>query len=148
MAREESDVGYVSAVAELGARNVPPGGELALARVLVEVPRSPKLILDIGCNTGWVTLELARRFPTSRVVGIDIDPAMISAARSRVRSARLTKRVSFLELDCTQMGNSLREVDFAISAGSTAFVRDRDALLRELSTVLRVGVFFFVMRYV
>lgn len=38
-------------------------------------------VLDAGCGTGRVTVELARR--GFRVTGVDIDPAMLDAARAK-----------------------------------------------------------------
>src|SRR3954469_6416537 len=39
----------------------------------------PKSVLDAGCGTGRVAIELARR--GIKTVGVDIDPAMIETAR-------------------------------------------------------------------
>lgn len=39
-----------------------------------------KKCLDIGCNTGLFTLKLARRFRPQSVLGVDVDPSLISAA--------------------------------------------------------------------
>lgn len=44
-----------------------------------------KDMLDIGCNTGHLTLAIARDFRPNRVVGMDIDRSLINAARSNIR---------------------------------------------------------------
>src|SRR5579872_4141632 len=44
-------------------------------------PAPGSRILDIGCGPGEWTLEIARRFPDSRVIGIDISERMIEYAR-------------------------------------------------------------------
>lgn len=41
----------------------------------------PRSVLDAGCGTGRVAIELARR--GVRVVGVDADPSMIATARER-----------------------------------------------------------------
>ncbi|MGH9083640.1 MAG: class I SAM-dependent methyltransferase [Acidimicrobiales bacterium] len=41
----------------------------------------PRTVLDAGCGTGRVAIELARR--GLDVVGVDLDPAMLTAARSK-----------------------------------------------------------------
>jgi SAM-dependent methyltransferase len=38
-------------------------------------------ILDVGCGEGHLTLALNKLYPQARVVGIDIDPAAIQAAK-------------------------------------------------------------------
>jgi len=54
------------------------------AALLASLPGlSPKRILDIGCGTGALTVELGRRFPQAEVVGLDIAPGMIAVARQR-----------------------------------------------------------------
>jgi ubiquinone/menaquinone biosynthesis C-methylase UbiE len=41
----------------------------------------PSTVLDAGCGTGRVAIELARR--GVNVVGVDVDPSMIETARRR-----------------------------------------------------------------
>ncbi|KAF9226355.1 Bin3-domain-containing protein [Gyrodon lividus] len=45
-----------------------------------------KHVLDIGCNEGWVTCEIAQSWGARRVVGVDIDDALVRAAWKRRRS--------------------------------------------------------------
>jgi len=58
----------------------------------------PSSVLDGGCGTGRVAIELARR--GVRVVGVDVDPAMIAAARAKAP-----------ELDWRQADLSLLSLD-------------------------------------
>ncbi|KAI5888631.1 Bin3-domain-containing protein [Schizophyllum commune H4-8] len=37
-------------------------------------------VLDVGCNEGWVTCEIAQKHHASRVVGVDIDDTLVRAA--------------------------------------------------------------------
>ncbi|KAH7345729.1 Bicoid-interacting protein 3-domain-containing protein [Rhizoctonia solani] len=39
-----------------------------------------KRVLDIGCNEGWVTCEIASRYEAQEVVGVDIDAELVSRA--------------------------------------------------------------------
>ena len=55
-------------------------------------------VLDIGCNVGHVTLAIARDLAPRRIVGIDIDPSLISAAKNNVRhylSSKVTNTKKF-----------------------------------------------------
>ncbi|KAF9239324.1 Bicoid-interacting protein 3-domain-containing protein [Melanogaster broomeanus] len=45
-----------------------------------------KHVLDIGCNEGWVTSEIAQSWGARRVVGVDIDDTLVRAAWKRRRS--------------------------------------------------------------
>ncbi len=56
----------------------------------------PQRILDLGCGPGDITLAFARRFPDSRVIGIDGAEAMLAIARHRLATqALLHQRVQF-----------------------------------------------------
>ena len=39
-----------------------------------------KDVLDIGCNTGQVTVRIAKEFEPRRIVGIDIDDSLVQTA--------------------------------------------------------------------
>jgi len=43
-----------------------------------------KVVLDIGCNTGQVTIEMARTFYPKKIYGIDIDEELIRIAKKNV----------------------------------------------------------------
>ncbi len=41
----------------------------------------PKRILDLGCSRGASLVSLAERYPEAQLIGLDVAPAMLSAAR-------------------------------------------------------------------
>ncbi|XP_072548784.1 7SK snRNA methylphosphate capping enzyme [Salminus brasiliensis] len=43
-----------------------------------------KEVLDLGCNTGRLTLSIAKTWQPSRIVGLDIDGSLIHAARKNI----------------------------------------------------------------
>lgn len=61
---------------ELAAKGENVHGEADLVEGL-----APRSVLDAGCGTGRVAIELARR--GLDVVGVDLDPAMLDVARSK-----------------------------------------------------------------
>jgi SAM-dependent methyltransferase len=75
--RERFDVaGYDDRWRAMAAAGQDPHGEAALVEAL-----HPASVLDAGCGTGRVGVELARR--GIDVVGVDADPEMIRAARAK-----------------------------------------------------------------
>lgn len=66
---------------ELAAAGVDPHGEVALVQSY-----APRTVLDAGCGTGRVAVELARR--GVHVVGVDSDPDMIGIARAKAPNQR------------------------------------------------------------
>src|SRR5580658_6930104 len=51
------------------------------AGLVASVAPEPASVLDAGCGTGRVAIELHRR--GRRVVGIDLDPSMLEVARRK-----------------------------------------------------------------
>lgn len=71
--------------------------------VLLRAGRSmPKDILDVATGTGDVALELARRWPESRVTGIDLSAEMLRVAADKLKKAPATvaSRITFEQADC------------------------------------------------
>ena len=69
----------------------------------------PRSVLDAGCGTGRVAIELARR--GIEVVGVDADPSMIATARQR------TPELSWLEADLAALDLG-RTFDVVVMAGN------------------------------
>jgi 2-polyprenyl-3-methyl-5-hydroxy-6-metoxy-1,4-benzoquinol methylase len=55
---------------------------------------SPR-VLDIGCGTGWSTINLARAYPNARIEGLDLDHSSIEEARAHAERAGVADRVTF-----------------------------------------------------
>jgi SAM-dependent methyltransferase len=69
----------------------------------------PASVLDAGCGTGRVAIELAER--GFDVVGVDLDPSMVAAAqRRRPEGTWIVADVATLELD--------RRFDLVVMAGN------------------------------
>jgi SAM-dependent methyltransferase len=68
-------------------------------------------VLDAGCGTGRVAIELSRR--GHRVVGVDVDPAMLAAARAKAPD------LSWVEGDLTDPDVDFgRRFDIVVMAGN------------------------------
>ena len=71
--------------------------EAALSEV-----EAPRKALDLGTGTGDGAFAMARRFPDTDVIGVDLAPAMIEAARSKIPS-ELAGRVHFQQGDASRL---------------------------------------------
>lgn len=68
---------YAARLAERAATGQPMHGEADRCEAILIEP--PARVLDAGCGTGRVGIELARR--GYEVVGVDLDPSMLAVAR-------------------------------------------------------------------
>ncbi|CAK4678234.1 unnamed protein product [Aphanomyces euteiches] len=59
-----------------------------------------KKALDIGCNSGEMTLEIARRYSPAFIMGVDADPDLINTARVSLKEyiSKLTVTEAFREV--------------------------------------------------
>jgi trans-aconitate 2-methyltransferase len=76
-----------------------------LARVDAATPR---LVVDLGCGPGELTLGLAQRWPDARIVGVDSSPDMLGRARELDTGGRVEWVESTAEdWDPTELGASV-----------------------------------------
>jgi SAM-dependent methyltransferase len=67
--------------------------------------------LDIGCNTGAVSLFLAEQ--GCNVLGVNLNPSAIQEAKERARATGLSSQARFLAVDITK-ASDLGEFDFVL----------------------------------
>jgi trans-aconitate 2-methyltransferase len=100
--------------------------------------RGDEMVLDAGCGSGRVTERLVQRLPSGRVIALDGSPSMLAAARQRLD--RFGERVTYVVAD---LGSPLPlepgAADAILSTATFHWVRDHDALFRNLGRVLRPG---------
>jgi len=58
------------------------GGDSATLTALAKNFPQPKTILDVGCGGGFFTLKLAKKYPQTKVMGIDTNPDAIAFAKN------------------------------------------------------------------
>jgi ubiquinone/menaquinone biosynthesis C-methylase UbiE len=64
-------------------------------------------LLDVGCGTGWLIRDLLRRHPSTRGVGVDLAPGMITEARRLAADEKL-KGAAFVLADWEEPGTEER----------------------------------------
>jgi len=56
-------------------------------------------VLDVCTGTGDLALELAKRYPAAKVVGIDISNQMLKIGTEKIKEASLNGRITLLQSD-------------------------------------------------
>jgi SAM-dependent methyltransferase len=133
------------------------------ARVIdLAAPAPGATVADVGCGNGAYLAELARRGFAGRVLGLDLSPGMLAAARDRLVSARAGVRpgsadpdgpagqaspgtavspgdVALLAADATALPLPDGVADLTFAMHMLYHVPDPSAAVRELRRVTRPG---------
>ncbi|MFI6005450.1 class I SAM-dependent methyltransferase [Streptomyces sp. NPDC051366] len=95
-------------------------------------------VLDIGCGSGEITCEAARRATAGRALGVDLSAAMLRVARRRAAAEGL-EHAEFEQADAQIHPFPAEEFDLAVSRTGTMFFADRVAAFRNIARALRPG---------
>lgn len=105
------------------------------------------ICIDIGCGTGNLDVELAKR-SNFTIVGLDIDSDMKPLFEKRIREAALEDRARFVAGDAQELPFGDDYADVVVSRGTLTFIPDIAKCLREVDRVLKpTGVAFLGGRY-
>lgn len=108
------------------------------------VDRPPERVLDLGAGTGTATLALARRFPTARLIALDISEPMLQRLRAAARQAGLEPLVDTVQADLDAGWPDVADLDLVWAATSLHHVRDPERVLTEIRSALRPGALLAV----
>lgn len=104
----------------------------------------PAEILIAGCGTGRQVALLARRFPTARLVAIDVSAASLAYARARCGELA---NVEFRLLDLHDVASLGRKFDAVMCTGVLHHLPDPEAGWATLHDALKSGGLMHVMVY-
>jgi len=98
---------------------------------------SPARLLDVGCGTGSLTLAMKKRYPDSRVYGLDLALNMTLKAASRLGSG-----ATFVNADAEQLPFKNGAFDLVVSASTFQWAKSLESCFREACRVLSEGGVF------
>lgn len=106
-------------------------------------PARFKRVLDVACGTGGWLIALALLYPhTEHLVGVDIDPRMLTFAQEQARAAGVAHRLAFREMDALKAFVFPDGVfDLVNLRFGVSFIRTWDWInvLKEMLRVLKPG---------
>lgn len=97
-------------------------------------------VLDLGSGTGHWAIDVALMYPTTSLVGIDIDPYLSNYAQEEAEAAGVGERVKFFTMDALQtLAFPDASFDLVNLRFGTSFLRTWDwpRILQECTRVLR-----------
>ena len=117
------------------------------AKVLLDVGVAAGMdVIDLCSGDGWFTLPLARL--ARSVVAVDIDGALLAAARVRLNERSAAANCTFVEDDAYNVAKAVqRPVDHVFLANAFHGVPDRPRLARAVHDALKPGGLFAVVSW-
>jgi len=95
--------------------------------------RGDEVVLDAGCGSGKVTLELARRVPHGTVYAVDAAPSMVAHTLQALGDGAIVLCQDLAELALPE------PVDVVFSNATFHWIPDHDALFAALSRNMKPG---------
>lgn len=104
--------------------------------ILEKIPEGSIRILDQACGTGILTFKIARKFPRSRVIGVDLLEEYLSIAKEKARR----QNVENVEFILGRAEDVLLHEDFdCITSSYLAKYAKLGSLTRNVRKMLRSG---------
>ena len=108
-----------------------------LVRLIPGRQASYGVVVDVGCGSGYSLPKLAQRFAPRELVGVDIDPKMLQAARAEADRAGIRPRL--VEASSTRMPLEDGSVDLLFCHQTFHHLVEQEAALAEFLRVLKPG---------
>jgi ubiquinone/menaquinone biosynthesis C-methylase UbiE len=96
-------------------------------------------VLEVGPGPGHLAERLLTLVPDLHWTGLDIDPAMLAAARARLGRSGLDERANLVEGDVAALPFGDASFDLVVSSFSAHHWPDAEAGFAEIRRVLRPG---------
>ena len=134
------DLAHIAFLEDLwGDGFLSPGGPAEVARVIDGVDLAGKHVLDIGCGSGAIAVQLVRDHGAALVTGIDVEDPVCNAARARVAKAGLEGRITVQKVTPGPFPFADRTFDVVFSKDSIIHIPDKAAMAAEAFRVLKPG---------
>ena len=96
-------------------------------------------ILDLGTGPGYLPIEIVKRSPSIRVIGIDLTRKLINTAKRNALKNGVADRLHFEVGNASRLRFENNYCDMVISTGMLHSLKDPVRVLRECYRVLKQG---------
>ena len=102
-------------------------------------------VVDLGCGDGYFTAAIARQLGPGRVIGFDLDPAMLEQAKTACDGMA---NCDWLLGDAMELSRLIgAPADYVLIANTFHGVPDKTALAREIAAVLAPAGCFAIVNW-
>ena len=137
---DDLSIGFLGAL--WGEGYLSPGGPEEVSRVLSGVDLAGKNVLDIGCGSGAISIELIQSHDAGHVTAIDVEDPVCNAARTFAEAAGLAERMTITKVTPGPFPYHAAMFDVVFSKDSIIHIPDKEALAAEVFRVLKPGGMF------
>jgi phosphoethanolamine N-methyltransferase len=116
-----------------------PGGAEEVSRILEGVSLEGKKVLDVGCGSGGIAVELVERYGAGEVVGIDVEGGVLKRAAELVEARGLQERISLRKVEPGPLPFEDASFDVVFSKDSMIHIPDKERLFADVFRILRPG---------
>jgi ubiquinone/menaquinone biosynthesis C-methylase UbiE len=102
------------------------------------------VLMDAGCGPGYLALAMARKFPQTKILGVDISEEMLKLATTNASFQLAPPQVYFQKADLQQLPLEADCLDLVFSTLSLHHWPDPSQVLSEIHRVLKPGGRFLI----
>jgi SAM-dependent methyltransferase len=103
------------------------------------------VVIDLGCGDGYFTAAIARRVGSGRVIGLDLDPAMLDQSKTACREMT---NCTWVLGDAMNLSRLIHErADHVLIANTFHGVPDKTELAREVAKSLKPDGHFAIVNW-
>lgn len=113
------------------------GLRIRARRILPLITQKYRHILDAGCGPGIFTFELARRLPSSRIVGIDVDAKLVEKNKRIVE--KIGRKNCFFEVEDILTMSREGRYDLILCVDNLEHIEDDRKALKKFYRGLKYG---------
>lgn len=102
-------------------------------------------VVDLGCGPGYFTAAIARQAAPGRVIGLDLDPAMLEQAQA---ACKAMGNCDWLQGDAMDLSRLiLTPVDYVLIANTFHGAPEKTVLAREVAAALKPDGRFTIVNW-
>jgi len=107
---------------------------------IFEIASNSEKILEIGCGSGWLSIEIARRNQNASIDAIDIAEGAISRGKSYYEEIKTKEKlgaINFIVGDLNKVDLQKGYYDVVIAFGVLQYIPELDRLMKQIREALK-----------
>lgn len=121
--------------------------EIKIRKTLIDqiTIENNQTLIDLGCGTATLTVQLAETFKNSTLIGIDADKEILAIARNKKQLANLQFAIG----NCTQLNFENQTIDAVVASFLFCNLSDEDKqkTIAEVKRILKIGGGFYITEW-